>query len=192
MCAMFNGGVCAKGTTVTHYCWQDGSELPCCRSLKESKEKSTGACQSTMFEKSDPVPAESTWAYMTANYKKTLLRRGVNNIGIEAFDGGAVDEKFLELSFNVDGEAEDNYVQVAMAKRVTSVNDYYVDDQNFELVAVLTILIDKFDEHLLYDVLGNPWNADNDDTPPVIRTFVHPEDSEISKFGESIASFLNQ
>ena len=60
-------------------------QRPCCKSVTECNEKTIVAAHNALFGGPDPIPAESTWTHILPNFKKTLLRRAVHRIGINAW-----------------------------------------------------------------------------------------------------------
>ena len=102
------------------------------------------------------MPAESTWTYATANFRRTLLRKAIFGIGISAFTPLDDDLEHGDHT-SAENEACENFHKVENAKRVKAVRDYYDSAMSFSELAVLTVVVDCFDEHLLYDCLGDPW-----------------------------------
>ena len=102
----------------------------------------------------DPIPAESTWTYALANFKRTILRECLYSLGTAPLP--TVDAETAARQITVDGELIDNYRAIVEAKRIVRVRDYLADKENFSELAVLTVVFDRFDVQLLYDCLGKP------------------------------------
>ena len=174
---------------IPHYCWIAATSKPCCLDRKRALAKTNEASGAVLFEHSDLVPAESTWTYATANFKKTILRRIMYSLGIATFKPPDVEK--VNAQIVADGQAINTHHFIMEAKRISSVATYYLDDGNFHELVVITVIMDIFDEKLLYDCLGNPWASDAEATVHVVTLFCHQETSTISDCCERLRLLLD-
>lgn len=139
LCRMVNGDV--RGVESVHWCWDSDTRTPCCRNHEEVVEKTLVAVVNALFGKADPVPAESRWTHTLANFKKTLLRKVVHNVGLACFSG--------------DGSQEPTIHQIVHRARIAKTMSYYGDEGQMHELIVLTVLLQVVDSTLLYPFLGN-------------------------------------
>lgn len=128
----------------------------CCNNKYHALEKTTVACVNAMFGQSDPIPAESRWAHMLRNMRKTLLRAVVYRVGLDCFECGDMDA--ADGQIDIDADAVGGSAGKARAVRSRRTAEYYNDEQHIFQLGVFACLIKTYDSLLLYTLLGD----DND------------------------------
>ena len=86
MVEMLSGDLAASDRDIVHPCWDPQTSRPCCKSLAETLPKLVPSTCHTLYGRSDPTPCESRWTNTLPNFKMSLLRRIVYNVGPQAFD----------------------------------------------------------------------------------------------------------
>lgn len=176
----------------THWCWSDTTSRPCCGSHAECVEKTTTAVVNALFGQADPIPAESRWTSMLANFKQTILRKLVHSAGIACFDltadvGGSAEEGMVQ----VDGEAGESFFQFIKQTRIGRVAEYYRDGRTFNELVVISIAMGIYDGRLLYPMLGDPvGRADKQSERRPLNKLLDKEDSAIGHCMEELLGCL--
>ena len=86
-----------------------------------------------LYGSSDPKPAENTWTYVNRNFKRTILRKVVDSIGIDAFLGtdSSIDEAIAQADLDADAAACDGHLQNQNGKRFNKLKLYFKVEDNF-------------------------------------------------------------
>ena len=140
-----------------HHCWDDSKGAPCCASVAESRDKVHTACFNAMMAAGDPIPAESTWTNLLWNMKRTLLRRVVFSVGIRAFD---LEPEPARADLDHDAEGVAAYFDYLKQSRIRKTQEYFANDLHLMQLAVLSVALDIYDRHLLYEMVGDPSAKD--------------------------------
>ena len=107
------------------------------------------------FGRADPLACESRWTHTLPNFKMTILRKIIYNIGVDAVE--LIEAPSTDKTFNIDGEtiSFNDFHQQIQGVRVKRTKDYVTDEATFPQLCVLTVLLDSFDSKLLYPLLGD-------------------------------------
>lgn len=151
---IINGDICGPWT---HWCWNSSESKPCCASQTECVEKSVVVVVNALFGQSDPIPAESRWTSVLANFKQTLLRKLVYSVGVDCFDLVSASEAAAgDDRVEVDAEAVEATFQHLKHTRISKAAAYYNDPNTFFELGLFAALLDIYDSLLLYPMLGDP------------------------------------
>lgn len=186
---MLNGNVLGVWE---HYCFDPQSGKPCCESLSESREKTVRAVINFFQGEAEPIPAEARWTHTLSNFKKTLMRKAIYSMGVKCFPGGASgwEDGLVAQIQDVDGQAMEDYADNLNKTRLSKTLAYFNDTSTFPELAILTLVLDTVDTHLLYPMLGDPALQD-DGQPSKVDVLLDPEDSSLGKCAQRLLLLLD-
>ena len=188
---MINGKVRRGCRGWIHWCHDPATNRPCCRSQEDCVQKTTVALVNGLFGQADPTPAESTWTHTVANFKRTLLRAVVGELGLLGFASCHAGEEIGEVvNIDPDGQAQDNYRTLLNKTRANRAHEYLHNKKNIDELAVLTIIVGTADEYLLYPMMGD--GRATEDSPCKIERMIDPESSLLGTCGEALLQLLDR
>lgn len=162
LASIVNGDL--RRTEWVHWCWSTETSKPCCTSKAECEEKSLVAAANALFGFSDPIPAESRWTSVLANFKQTLLRKAVFGVGTVCFDlRGEVPAG--DGKAEADSEAVGAFLKDLQQTRIGKTAAYYAKEGTFHELAVFAAILDIYDAELLFPMLGRPSRRASDNAP---------------------------
>lgn len=140
---------------ITHHCWSTELRGPCCASAKEALDKAVACVQNVINQRSDPVPAISTWTHGIQCMVMTLVRRLVYGLGLSSFTY-TDHQNMEEQEFVMDNEAIDNVNPKLNGIRMTKSIAYFQDVGLMNELAILTVIGIQYDGDMLYPLMGDP------------------------------------
>lgn len=192
LCLMCNGDMSSH--RMQHFCWCAASQAPCCASRGEAVAKTVRAIMHCMYSAADPIPAESRWTHMLANFKSSLLRKLVHSVGIDAFvnDSAAVAEAEDDGSMVLgEGEALDNFMRKVAKTRRQKVVTYYRDESNFHKLAILTNTVQVADSRLLYPLLGDAIHKKSRGDSSYLAILLAKDDGNLGRCLQELLKLFN-
>lgn len=181
--ALANGG--QEGNRIVHYCRTSSGRL-CCNSLSECKEKVTVASLNLLLSV-DGIPCESRWTNLLPNFKKTLTRKVLFELGIAAFSGVQPPSASGDR-IDAEDAARAEYLADLTGVRLNRTKSYLSEESTFHQLAVLTMVLMVADQ-LLYAMLGG---VDRKGPPCKLWALVDKDGSIIGRALAGMLGLLDQ
>ena len=130
-----------------------------------------------LFGRRDPSPGESTWTHVLPNFQTTVLRHICHQVGIQSFPKKGNSKRNLgDERFGVEDEATGEFMTFLSSARRRRVEEYLADARNIWEVTVFCILLAIVDRNLLYQLLGDPVQTDEE--PSKMDLLLGPDESK--------------
>jgi hypothetical protein len=172
---------------IQHHCTRTASGSWCCQSLKVSEEKYTVAAINLLVGITDPIPCESRWTHLLPSFKRTLVRRLLNNFTGEVFQGLSGGSTINGAGADGEAEATSEFLKELNGKLITRAQAYYADERAMHELAMLTVVLDHTDV-LLYELLGG---TDRSKPPCKVGGFLDRDESIVAKTMAGYFSLIN-
>lgn len=170
-----------------HWCWDEAASAPCCPDEQTTVERTTVAAVHALLMPGDPLPAESRWTNVLANYKTTLLRKVLHGVGIDCFSPETVADEVKYM--DADSEGLDDYFKHVLRTRARKTKEYYSDKKNFHELGVYVCLLEVSDSTLLYPLLGDTIRNDPT-TPSKLDLLLDPDMSLVATCASELLKLL--
>ena len=128
LCRLVTWDLCASSSSEAwlHDCWDPERQKPCCQNARDTRGKLGSTAARTMYGHTDPTPAESTWTHVLQAFRMTLLRAGLDYIGIDSIHVlGEGADLASDTAVSGDGEAASDYYVKMNGFRLKATNGYY-------------------------------------------------------------------
>ena len=174
-CDHNNGNLLAKSWV--HWCKCARTGKLCCNSDDDCRQKNVRLTSNALFGRSDPSPGESTWTHVLPNFQMTVLRHVCHEVGIQSFPKKGNSKRNLgDERFGVEDEATGEFMTFLNSARRRRVEEYLADARNIWEVTVFCILLAIVDRNLLYPLLGDPIQTDEE--PSKMDLLLDPDESK--------------
>ena len=134
----------------------------------------------------DPIPAESRWTHTLPNFCKTILRKMLADIGLDALASSVVDP-VADVQLGGDDGGLADYINKLNGVRIQRVRQYLMDTGNITQLAVLTVVLLVIDP-LLYSILGG---VDRSEPPAKLIALLDRDTSNIGKVMSVLAALVD-
>ena len=184
----FFNGEAADGYA-THHCWDSVRQRGCCRNKADSIERGTILLMNVVCPRADPIPAESTWTHTLDSLRRLILRRLLWRLGLNWVSQHPIDDT-EEARLEIDAEALGRVHDQGTATRLGRTAKYYQNDYDQDEAVILTLIIAKYDEFLLYPFMsdGNPVDTEATNTLYLLLDW---DTSEIGKCCQALSGMLD-
>lgn len=154
LCTMANGDL--LNGEWTHYCHDPSTGKPCCRNQSGAAERAVVATVNALLGECDPIPAESMWAHLLSNMKRTLLRRVLFRVGVDCFDVPSAGGVSATGPVDADRQASDAYMRAVHQSRISKTTAYYKNERDMHELVVYATILEACDAKLLCPMMGDP------------------------------------
>lgn len=187
LCGVMNGSV--LDNRLVHFCWDASAGGACCEDDEDCLGKMVFACSCALFGEADPVPAESRWTHLLMNMRKTLLRRCVHGLGLDAFQfaqSGNATEPSCDID---DAAATEAYHELVNKSRLQKTQAYFANPRSMHELVVYCAILAAADENLLYPFMHDCLQDDTTGASKM-EMLLHPMESKVGVCFRSLYDLL--
>ena len=191
------GAVCngclMPGTPWRHHCRvQPDTGKPCHSNQDALTDDLTVTVVNALYGGADPCPAESTWTHLTQAFKRTLMRRLLRKVGVDAWPTPEVQPREAPAPMDEDGGATQAHAKALKNSRIGKTHNYFHNDEMMWHLGVYTMGLHYADTYYLYPLFGEARFKPRDGEVQVSKLdlLMHPFQTLVGQFSQAMVDGL--